>query len=375
MRRIRVPLQFKALAFLLTTVAGAVAAVAWFDLERSKQALHASVEHSATVLASAISTACELPLAVGDHDEINRLLDRYATLETDIAFIEITNPEGRAVAGKVVSPSLHSSYNSFAPTAGMVVHTADVQMISGLGLDPVEESSDAEARSAGTVVVGMSLAGLEAASADQRKAAINTAAVALCLSSIIVVLVVGAWTRRLQSLADSSRKITSGDLTHPINDRQPDEIGILATALDDMRRAIQLRDEQGREYTRELEILREEAEQASLAKSQFLAHMSHEIRTPLNGVVGMLDLLKLTTLDDRQTRFVDISQSSADALLSVINDILDFSKIEAGSLNVERADFDLYDTIESCVEMIAPKGQVKGLEIACRVAPDVPRHV
>ncbi len=115
------------------------------------------------------------------------------------------------------------------------------------------------------------------------------------------------------------------------------------------------------------------AESASRAKSEFLANMSHEIRTPLNGVVGMIDLLEATRLDDRQRQFAHLLRTSADALLSLINDILDFSKIEAGKLELEDAEFDLPQIVDGAVQMLAPRAAKKGLQLAARVRPGVGR--
>jgi Amt family ammonium transporter len=106
------------------------------------------------------------------------------------------------------------------------------------------------------------------------------------------------------------------------------------------------------------------AEAASRAKSEFLANMSHEIRTPLNGVIGMLDLLQGTGLDGRQGRYVQIAKKSADTLLKQINDILDFSKIEAGKLELSPVDFDVCQTVDQVVEMLAPLAHKRGLELA-----------
>jgi Amt family ammonium transporter len=120
---------------------------------------------------------------------------------------------------------------------------------------------------------------------------------------------------------------------------------------------------------------KEDAEAANRAKSQFLANMSHEIRTPLNGVIGMLDLLATTPLDDRQSRYVQLAKSSAEVLLGVINDILDFSKIEAGKLELEQVAFDLPDLLESVPDMFAHRAEAKGIALHSQIHPEVPRTV
>src|SRR6266516_884242 len=85
-----------------------------------------------------------------------------------------------------------------------------------------------------------------------------------------------------------------------------------------------------------------QAEKANVAKGEFLAKMSHEIRTPMNGVIGMLEALRVTQLDNRQQEYLKIAHQSAETLLALINDILDFSKIEAGRMTMEHIQFDLH---------------------------------
>ena len=110
------------------------------------------------------------------------------------------------------------------------------------------------------------------------------------------------------------------------------------------------------------------AEEASRAKSEFLARMSHEIRTPMNGVLGMAELLcKSKALDERQRRYALTIHQSGKALLQIINDILDFSKIEAGKLQLEMAQFCVRDVIEDAVEIIGERAASKGLEMICDV--------
>ncbi len=126
---------------------------------------------------------------------------------------------------------------------------------------------------------------------------------------------------------------------------------------------------------REASAARERAEAANEAKSRFLANVSHEVRTPLNGILGMAELLAGTPLDAEQETYVGAIRSSGGALASLIDEILDFSKIEAGKLAIAADPFDLVQLVEGVAELLAPRAQGKGLEIAATFAADVPRRV
>ena len=131
-------------------------------------------------------------------------------------------------------------------------------------------------------------------------------------------------------------------------------------------------DRKVRERTAELAAATHVAEEASQAKSEFLANVSHEIRTPLNGIIGMTELALDTPLSIEQREYLSMVKSSADALLAILNDILDFSKIEMRKLELERIPFSLRDHLADLVKPLALRAEQKGLELVCHVLPDVP---
>lgn len=127
-------------------------------------------------------------------------------------------------------------------------------------------------------------------------------------------------------------------------------------------------------YDEMLETL-ERAEQATRAKSEFLATMSHEIRTPMNGVIGMTSLLSKTKLTDEQLDYVNTIRNSGDALLTIINDILDFSKVESGRMELELHPFDIRQCVEDVVELFWPKCAQKGVDLTYTVSPNINHKV
>ncbi len=209
---------------------------------------------------------------------------------------------------------------------------------------------------------------------------------ALIAASLFSRRMQGMIVEPLQKLADVVRAVSVGkryDLRAPAG--YADEVGELITGFNGMLAEIATRDREltlHRERlasevaarTAELQATMEQAEAASRAKTQFLANMSHEIRTPMNGVMGMIGLLRQTSLGERQERFVDMLDDSARALMEIINDVLDVSKIEAGRLELEALPFSLRDTLDQVATLFATSAYARGLQLGLHVDRRVPER-
>ena len=224
-------------------------------------------------------------------------------------------------------------------------------------------------------------------------------AMSVGVAMVGALLVAFVLARRLQrpisepivALAGISRAV-SEDPTYQVRAtvRGEGEVGMLVDSFNEMleqierreralqehgerlEEAVQQRTAELRALNLELRAAKEKAEQASRAKSDFLANVSHEIRTPINGIMGMTELALETPLTPEQREYLDLVRSSSSSLVAVVNDILDLSKIEARRLELDHAELDLRDAVCEAIRPLAIRAGEKGVDLAYCVDAEVP---
>lgn len=200
-------------------------------------------------------------------------------------------------------------------------------------------------------------------------------------------------THPILELTDAVEKIKNGNLETRVNATSHWELGILESGINTMAGSLQIAHEEMQHnidkatadlrktlktieiQNIELELARKEAETATQVKSEFLASMSHELRTPLNGIVGFINLLDRTELNEQQHDYLSTIQKSSNSLLSIISDILDFSKMEAGKLHLDLMPMDIRECVEDTLTLLGPSAHDKALELVPFIYSDVPTRI
>lgn len=210
-----------------------------------------------------------------------------------------------------------------------------------------------------------------AADANRRLAGIQIAiVVAIAIVGLLTMLLVSRVVLRpLARLLSSTRRIAAGDYEERADISGVADLEELAGAFNEMADAVETDIAARRSAERDAVAARETAEQASQAKSRFLAAMTHELRTPMIGVTGMLEVLAHTDLSRHQRGMIATAEGSARSLLEIIGDVLDFSKIEADKLELSPTTFDLRSVVATAADSFVHAAAAKGLLLTWDVDP------
>lgn len=385
---IRPTINFRVL--LLAVLPTTVVSIIFFSYFVNKQVddIEENLVENGKSLASHLASASEYGIFSGNMAILSPLIDAAIT-KNNVISITITNNQGTPLIKK--SKSKEPGTTIFKDTYNRVFSQPVVQ--HAIDINDFENTEDDIPPVIGWVIVEVSD---KAAIKNKQEAILQTLSITLLvlISSIFLATRISRHiTEPISSLTTAVNEIESGNLnvaieTHSTGAVLGLEKGIrsmlqsiksshweaqsaIEKSTKELRKSLELLENQNTE----LSITRQQALSASQAKSAFLANISHEIRTPMNGILGFVKLLKASNPTPEQAEYIFTIEQSANNLLRIINDVLDFSKIEAGKITINNVHFNLEESIEDVLALIAPSAHEKGIELTSLYYDDTPRNL
>ena len=383
----RLPIRAKLIGFTLVVNTIVIAGLGWFFIQRESSQLYRASLVSANETVLVIGAAVTPALVFEDGQGVEDAL-RFLHANPRVKQAWVWDAEGTLIAcysreshGEDSSPPKNDEEHDCDILEGICPHDAQRN-----GLLLAHDHLILKGQKVGTLTIAIDMSTVAEAAHRSMMMVIVVALLVLFASMGVLQALFSKVSHRIGQLAHGTRLLASGHFSSRLSPMGRDEIGQLAedfnamaSSIEDAHEEISRASDQLRasrnqienyaqgleimvtERTQELLSAKEAAEQASVAKSQFLANISHEIRTPLNGVIGLADMLATSDLGSDQGSWVDQITRCGETLLALINDVLDFSKIESGRLELDEAPFAPEVVVRGTVEMIRSKAEQKGL--------------
>ncbi len=382
---------------LLPALLVAVTLYLYFVSNQLESLSRGLADHGYT-LATQLAPASEYPVATG-HTELLAQLARSALAARHVSGLAILDRDGQVLLNQGpltiqsawLTPQAEVSRCNETPEE--LTFCATIRRTL-LPVDDFEQTQRLHrGEPIGTVILRLSKGEMLAL---RSSTILETVAITLVVTFFIAWVAVftgGRIAEPIEAVANTVARVTSGELTHRTAEDGQGELLRLQQGLNQMIDALRSNRDQMQQRideatarlrqtleeleaaNRDLRRQRARAEEASRAKSVFLATMSHEIRTPLSGILGLLALLRESQLDAVQRDYLYHLELSARTLRTLLDDILDFSRIEAGRLVLVQEQFSPITVLEDVALLLATTAHEKGLELVCHIAPELPEQV
>ncbi len=370
----------KLVLLVLTCLAAAVAGIAGLSMVRDVLRHSATESHRLNTQAQVMASLAGEALDSQDRSRAFAVLRTIGDME-GVHYAKLTTADGRVLAETGRGARLNRDVEM---DAGDRVSLGDLLTT---GTAEIEAPVALSGRRVGTLSVLSEVSGVGGRLVGGLLVTLAGAGVAAVFGLMLALGLQRKITRPIVGLTGAVGRVRRTHDFSAIDDvSSDDEVGDLITGFNEMLDEIRTRDralakqvetleQQVAERTADLNVAKEVAESANVAKSDFLATMSHEIRTPMNGIMVMAEMLAAAELPQRQRRYAEVIAKSGQSLLSIINDILDFSKIEAGKLDLESTPLDPVEIVEDVTSLFWDKAKSKGIDLAGWVDPTVPAQV
>jgi signal transduction histidine kinase/CheY-like chemotaxis protein len=365
---LRVQVLLAGVAAVLVVVLASAAATAWYFMDSQYKAHHSRALAIADGLAVQLERILALDIPLHDLEGFDAQCDEALARHGGLSYALVADLQGqllfRSDRAAVAGPGMPSKVDLNEPHQHAFSADESEHPVSS----PVR---GADGLAVATVVVAFPLAALQA---DRNGLLLRVAGVGTLALLVVLALLWMGLSRvlvgPLDRVVEAVARLRAGDRQARVQlpAGPAGELALLADGFNGLAQTVVLREQ-------ELLSARDAAEQASRAKSQFLAVMSHELRTPLNAVLGMAEVLARSPLDARQQRLLGQIRTSGRLLADIIADLLDLSTIEAGRLRVAELPFRLRDTVADAVERFRAEADRRGLWLTLDLDPALPERV